>query len=91
MTIGADEQRDRLRRQLIEAYTPLAPMVVQHLHIDPHDDEVNAALGRLCIAMFNAGVRAGADQAFARLAEQGVDVSLNLDEHLLPPTAAEER
>jgi hypothetical protein len=40
MTIDPEEQRNRLRRQLIDAYTPLAPMVVQHLHIDPHDEQL---------------------------------------------------
>ena len=84
--MDAGAQQDELRRDLVEAYAAIAPSVLPHLHVEATDEKAREALGRLCIAVFNAGVRAGAQRAISELAEQGVDVTLNLDPNLLPRT-----
>ncbi|MGO9885938.1 MAG: hypothetical protein ACLPV4_23325 [Solirubrobacteraceae bacterium] len=85
--MDADEQREYLRQQLMDACTPLVRKAAMTLELDTADVDVCTAVMDLCMGVFNAGMRAGCAQILAQLAEQGVDFKFNMDSYLLTDEA----
>jgi hypothetical protein len=82
--MDADDERAYVRQQLIDAMQSAAPDAAAKLGFGPDDKDAQLVISELGLAMFNAGVRAGATQAAAQAAEQGIDVTINMDPSILP-------
>ena len=80
--MDADEHRAYIQKQLLEECNAVLPQVAADLGLET--DEARRVLVEVSIRMFNAGIRVGATQALAQLAEQGADFQVHMDPSLLP-------
>jgi hypothetical protein len=79
--MDADEQRAYNRSRLVQDAGPLMSRAAELLMLDADDQRL--ILSDLCLRVFNLGIRIGAAQVLAQLAEEGVDFQATMDPDLL--------